>query len=58
MKGRITQPWTPSDDERLRKLVAEGRSSLTIVERMKRSTDPVRNRAAKLKLVLVRVKGK
>jgi hypothetical protein len=25
MKGRITQPWTPSDDERLRKLAAEGR---------------------------------
>jgi hypothetical protein len=25
MKRRIIQPWTPSDDERLRKLAAEGR---------------------------------
>jgi len=57
MKGRITQPWTPSDDERLRKLAAEGRSSLTISERMKRSQQSVRNRARRLEIVLAKVQG-
>jgi DNA-binding Lrp family transcriptional regulator len=51
------QPWTSADDERLRKLAAEGRTPLTIAERLKRSPDSVRNRAAKLKIVLVRAKG-
>jgi len=57
MTGRITQPWTPSDDERLRKLAAEGRSSLTIAERMKRSQQSVRNRARRLEIVLAKVQG-
>jgi DNA-binding NarL/FixJ family response regulator len=55
MTGRITQPWFPSDDERLRKLAAEGRTSTTIAERMKRSPDSVRKRAKKLKIVLRRL---
>jgi DNA-binding NarL/FixJ family response regulator len=55
MTGRITQPWFPSDDERLRKLAAEGRTTTTIAERMKRSPDSVRNRAKKLKVVLRRL---
>jgi DNA-binding CsgD family transcriptional regulator len=57
MKGRIAQPWTPSEDERLRKLAAEGRSSLTIAERLKRTPKSIRNRAKKLKIVLVKVQG-
>ena len=52
MTGRITQPWTPSDDERLRKLAAEGRSSVTISERLKRSPKSIRERAKKLKIPL------
>ena len=52
MKGRIAQPWTPSEDEQLRKLAAEGRSSVTIAERMKRSRASIYNRAKKLKIVL------
>jgi len=54
MKTRIIQPWTPSDDERLRKLAAEGRSSVTIAERMKRSSKSIRSRARALKTVLRR----
>ena len=57
MRGRITQPWTPSDDERLRKLAAEGPSSVTIAERMKRSPASIRDRAKKLKIVLAKVQG-
>ena len=57
MKGRITQPWTPEDDERLRKLLAEGRSSLTIAERLKRSPASIYKRAKKLKIVLAKVQG-
>jgi hypothetical protein len=57
MKGSITQPWTPSEDERLRKLAAEGRSSLTISERMKRSQQSIRHRARKLNIVLAKVQG-
>ena len=52
MTGRITQPWTPSDDERLRKFVAESRSAFTIAERMKRSPASIRSRAKTLKISL------
>src|SRR5258706_1379453 len=58
MKERRVQLWTPAEDERLRKLAAEGRPSVTIAERLKRPPDSVRYRAAKLKIVLVRAKRK
>jgi hypothetical protein len=57
MKGRIAQPWTPEEDEQLRKLAAEGLSSLTICERMKRSRQSVRGRARLLQIVLAKVQG-
>ena len=57
MKGRIAQPWTPSEDEQLRKLAAEGHSSMTIAEEMKRSRQSIRNRARLLKIVLAKVQG-
>ena len=57
MKGRIAQPWTPSEDEQLRKLAAEGRSSVTIAERMQRSPNSIRRRAQRLKIVLAKVQG-
>jgi len=52
------QPWTPADDERLRKLAAEGRSVATIAERLKRSESAVRRRAKDLGITLVKAKGK
>jgi hypothetical protein len=52
MKKPILQRWTPSDDERLRKLAAEGRSLVTIAERMKRTPGSIKKRAKKLKIVL------
>jgi hypothetical protein len=58
MKGRRIEPWRPGDDERLRKLAAEGRAALTIAERLKRSPASVRSRAMILKVVLVKAKGK
>ena len=54
MKRRIIHPWTPSDDERLRKLAAEGRSSVTIAERKKRTPPSIWARARVLKIVLRR----
>jgi hypothetical protein len=54
MKGRVIQPWSPEDDERLRKLAAEGRTSVTIAERMKRTPASVRSRARILEIVLMR----
>jgi len=53
MKGA----WTPSEDEQLRKLAAEGRSALTISEQMRRSLQSIRDRARRLKIVLAKVQG-
>ena len=53
MKRRIIQPWTPSDDESLRKLAAEGRSWTTIAERLKRTRSSVRSHAKILGAVKV-----
>jgi hypothetical protein len=57
MTGRIPRPWTPEEDERLRKLAAENRSSLTISERLKRAPKSIRHRARKLNIVLAKVQG-
>jgi hypothetical protein len=57
MKGRVIQPWSPEDDERLRKLAAEGRTSVMIAERMKRTPASVRSRARILEIVLMKAKG-
>jgi hypothetical protein len=45
LKRRIIQPWTPEEDERLRKLAAEGRTAVTISERLKRAPKSIRHRA-------------
>ena len=57
MKRRIIQPWTPEDDDRLRKLAAEGRTSVTIAERMKRTPASVRGRAKAINVVLMKAKS-
>ncbi|MBR1157375.1 SANT/Myb-like DNA-binding domain-containing protein [Bradyrhizobium sp. JYMT SZCCT0428] len=57
MKKRIIQPWTPEDDNRLRKLAAEGRTSVTIAERMKRTPASVRSRAKAINVVFLKAKG-
>jgi hypothetical protein len=46
--------WTPEEDERLRKLALEGRSSVKIAEVLKREKVAVRRRAAKLKVAIAR----
>jgi hypothetical protein len=57
MTERRLQPWTPADDERLRKLAAEGRNATTIAERLKRSPASVRGRAKNLGIMLVKANG-
>jgi hypothetical protein len=57
MTERRLQPWTPSDDEQLRKLAGEGRNATTIAERLKRSPHAVRNRAKNLGIMLVKASG-
>jgi hypothetical protein len=57
MKRRIVQPWTPEDDDRLRRLAAEGRTSVTIAERMKRTPASVRGRAKAINVVFMKAKG-
>jgi hypothetical protein len=46
--------WTPEEDERLRKLALEGRSSVKIAEVLKREKVAVRRRAAKLKVAVAK----
>jgi hypothetical protein len=54
MRERGPQPWTPEDDERLRKFAEEGRTARTISERMKRTPESIRTRARLLKISLVK----
>jgi hypothetical protein len=46
--------WTPEEDARLRKLALEGRTAITIAERLKRRASSVRHRAAILKIVVTK----
>jgi hypothetical protein len=57
MKRRIIQPWSASEDERLRKIASEGRSSVIIAERLRRTPASVRSRARTLGVVLPKVNG-
>jgi hypothetical protein len=45
-------PWTPEEDKRLRKLALTGTSVAPMAKQMHRSTASVRNRAARLKIVV------
>ena len=45
-------PWTPEEDKRLRKLALTGTSVAPMAKQMHRSIASVRNRAARLKIVL------
>ena len=45
-------PWTPEEDERLPKLALTGTSVATMAKQMHRSMAAVRNRAARLKIVV------
>ena len=57
LKRRVVQPWTPEDDECLRKLAAEGRTSVTIAEGMKRTPASIRSRATAIEVVLMKAQG-
>jgi len=45
---RLSKPWTPEEDERLRFFVAKGASVLRASLALKRNKDSVTNRARKL----------
>ena len=47
-------PWTPEEDERLRKLALTGISVAAMAKQMHRSMAAVRNRAARLKIVVAK----
>ena len=47
-------PWTPEEDERLRKLALTGTSAAPMAKQMHRSMASVRNRAARLKMVVAK----
>jgi hypothetical protein len=47
-------PWTPEEDKRLRKLALTGTSVAPMAKQMHRSMASVRNRAARLKIVLTK----
>jgi hypothetical protein len=47
-------PWSPDDDERLRKLAFSGASMAEIARQMQRTKSAVRTRALKLKIAIAR----
>ena len=47
-------PWSPDEDERLRKLALSGASMAEIAQQMKRTKSSVRTRALKLKIAIAR----
>ena len=47
-------PWTPEEDERLPKLALTGTSVARMAKQMHRSMAAVRNRAARLKMVVAK----
>ena len=53
--GRV---WTPYEDARIRILASSGTSAAEIAAQIKRSEAAVRKRAAQLKIVVAKQKGK
>jgi hypothetical protein len=51
-------PWTSEEDKRLRTLALSGISVAAMATQMKRSTAAVRNRAARLKIVVAKLRLK
>jgi len=47
-------PWSPDEDERLRKLALSGASLGEIAKQMQRTKSSVRTRALKLKIAIAR----
>jgi hypothetical protein len=47
-------PWTAEEDKHLRALAVSGKSVAAMAGQMKRSTAAVRNRAARLKIVVAK----
>jgi hypothetical protein len=47
-------PWSPDEDERLRKLALSGASMAEIAQQMQRTKSSVRTRALKLKIAIAR----
>jgi hypothetical protein len=47
-------PWSPDEDERLRKLALSGASMAEIAEQMQRTKSSVRTRALKMNIAIAR----
>jgi hypothetical protein len=47
-------PWSPEEDERLRKLALSGLSMAEIAHELRRNRSSVNTRAAKLKIMMAR----
>jgi DNA-directed RNA polymerase specialized sigma24 family protein len=47
-------PWSPDEDERLRKLALSGASMAEIAQQMQRTKSSIRTRASKLKIAIAR----
>jgi hypothetical protein len=47
-------PWSPANDEELRKLALSGASLAEIAEKVQRSKSAVRTRASKLNIAIAR----
>ncbi len=47
-------PWSPDEDEQLRKLALSGASMAEIAQQMQRTKSSVRTRASKLKIAIAR----
>ena len=54
MANVAQNPWTPEEDELLRKLARSGESVMNITERLNRSDHSVRTRAVRLNIVLAK----
>lgn len=50
----LTGPWTIVEDDKLRRLVADGKSVEDIARTIKRTPSAIKKRASKLKLTLRR----
>jgi DNA-binding NarL/FixJ family response regulator len=47
-------PWTPEEDELLRKLAASGESAASIAKRLNRNIPSIRNRVSRLNIALAK----
>jgi hypothetical protein len=52
-----TPPWTPADDEILRRMARSGESVAAMAKQLNRSEEAIRRRADRLNVLIARPKG-